>query len=150
MTPQPLLDFLYTLPTFIANAPPVIGVSEQAQVKVALQLNRQLKNIFIEPRILQTPLNLRSYILEAITDAQQFRDRQVQLIISRNACVAKLSLWDVEGTLSRQSPASRNLYKLSLLCQEFFGFFGQRVAWGYRFSSGDATRSAGAEFFGGQ
>jgi hypothetical protein len=99
MIPQPLLDFLYTLPTFITNAPPVIGVSEQAQVKVVLQLNRQLKNIFIEPRLLQTPLNLRSHILEAITDVQQFRDRQVQLIISRNACVAKLSLWDVEGTL---------------------------------------------------
>jgi hypothetical protein len=49
MTTQPLLDFLYTLPTFITNAPPVIGVSEQAQVKVVLQLDRQLKNIFIDP-----------------------------------------------------------------------------------------------------
>jgi DNA-binding protein YbaB len=112
MTPQPLLDFLYTLPASITNAPPVIGVSEQAQVKVVLQLNRQLKNIFIEPRLLQTPLNLRSHILEAISDAQQFRDRQVQLIISRNACVAKLSLWDVEGTLlavkAQQAAASMN------------------------------------------
>jgi hypothetical protein len=102
------------LPTFITNAPPVIGVSEQAQVKVVLQLNRQLKNIFIEPRLLQTPQNLRSHILEAITDAQQFRDRQVQLIISRNACVAKLSLWDVEGTLlavkAQQAAVSMNTH----------------------------------------
>jgi hypothetical protein len=114
MTPQPLLDFLYTLPAFITNAPPVIGVSEQAQVKVVLQLNRQLKNIFIEPRLLQTPQNPRSHILEAFSDAQQFRDRQVQLIISRNACVAKLSLWDVEGTLlavkAQQAVVSMNTH----------------------------------------
>jgi YbaB/EbfC DNA-binding family len=77
----------------------VIGVSEQAQVKVVLQLDRSLKNIFIDPQLLKSPLNLRANILEAINDAQQFRERQVQLIISRNACVAKLSLWDVEATL---------------------------------------------------
>jgi hypothetical protein len=114
MSPQPLLDFLYTLPTFITNAPPVIGVSEQAQVKVVLQLDRTLKNIFIDPRLLQTPLNLRAHILEAIADAQQFRERQVQLIISRNACIAKLSLWDVEATLLtvkvQQSAASVNTH----------------------------------------
>jgi hypothetical protein len=32
-------------------------------------------------------------------DAQQFRDRQVQAIISQHTCTAKLSIWDVEGTL---------------------------------------------------
>jgi hypothetical protein len=99
MTPQPLLDFLHTLPAFIATAPPVIGVSAQARVKVLLQLDRQLTNIFIDPQLLQSPLDLRTAVLEAIEDAQQFRDRQVQLIISRHSCTAKLSLWDVEGTL---------------------------------------------------
>jgi hypothetical protein len=128
MAPQPLLDFLHTLPPFIANAPPVIGVSvhevflkeNRLQVKVVLQLDRlwrkrsyrSLKNIFIDPQLLKSPLNLRANILEAIEDAQQFRKRQVQLIISRNAYVAKLSLWDVEGTLlavkSRQAAASLN------------------------------------------
>jgi hypothetical protein len=99
MTPQPLLDFLHTLPAFIATAPPVIGVSAQARVKVLLQLDRQLTNIFIDPQLLQSPLDLRTAVLEAIEDAQQFRDRQVQLIISRHSCTAKFSLWDVEGTL---------------------------------------------------
>jgi YbaB/EbfC DNA-binding family len=99
MSQQPLLDFLHTLPAFIAKAPPVIGVSEQARVKVVLQLDRTLNNIFIDPKLLKSPLDLRARILEAIEDAQQFRERQVQLIISRHACIAKLSLWDVEGTL---------------------------------------------------
>jgi hypothetical protein len=99
MAPQPLLDFLHTLPSFIANAPPVIGVSDRLQVKVVLKLDRSLKNIFIDPQLLRSPSNLRANILAAIEDAQQFRERQVQLIISRNAYVAKLSLWDVEATL---------------------------------------------------
>jgi DNA-binding protein YbaB len=99
MTSQPILDFLHTLPAFIVTAPPVIGVSAQARVKVLLQLDRQLTNIFIDPQLLQSPLDLRAMVLEAIEDAQQFRDRQVQLIISRHSCTAKLSLWDVEGTL---------------------------------------------------
>jgi YbaB/EbfC DNA-binding family len=114
MAPQPLLDFLYTLLPFVVNAPPVIGVSEQAQVKVVLQLDRSLKNIFIDPRILKSPSNLRANILEAIEDAQKSRERQVQLIISQNACVAKLSLWDVEATLlavkSQQAAASVNTH----------------------------------------
>jgi DNA-binding protein YbaB len=112
MNPQPLLDFLYTLPPVINKAPPVIGVSEKAQVKVVLQLDRTLKNIFIEPPLLKSPLDLRARILEAIEDAQQFRERQVQLIISRHACIANLSLWDVEGTLlavkGQQAVASLN------------------------------------------
>ncbi len=99
MTPQPLLNFLHSLPPIIAKAPPVIGVSAQAQVKVLLLLDRSLKNIFIEPQLLKSPLDLRTRILEAIQDAHQFRERQVQLIISRHTCAAKLSLWDVEGTL---------------------------------------------------
>jgi DNA-binding protein YbaB len=99
MTPQPLLNFLHTLPPIIAKAPPVIGVSAQAQVKVLLLPDRSLKNIFIDPQLLKSPLDLRAGILEAIEDAHQFRERQVQLIISRHTCVAKLSLWDVEGTL---------------------------------------------------
>jgi hypothetical protein len=107
MNPQPLLDFLYTLPPVISKAPPVIGVSEKAQVKVMLQLDRTLKSIFIEPRLLKYLLDLRARILEAIffqkhsvnEDAQQFRERQVQVIISRHACIANLSLWDVEGTI---------------------------------------------------
>jgi hypothetical protein len=122
MAPQPLLDFLFILPAFITTAPPVIGVSEQAQVKVLLWLvrvalaltNRSLKNIFIDPRILKSPSNLRANILEAIEDAQKSRERQVQLIISQNACVAKLSLWDVEATLlavkSQQAAASVNTH----------------------------------------
>ncbi len=112
MAPQPLLDFLFILLAFITTAPPVIGVSEQAQVKVVLRLDRSLKNIFIDPRLLKSPLHLRANILEAIEDAQQFRERQVQLIISQNACVAKLSLWDVEATLLavrvQQAAASLN------------------------------------------
>jgi hypothetical protein len=99
MNPQPLLNFLHTLPAIIAKAPPVIGVSAQAQVKVLLLLDRSLKNIFIDPQLLKSPLDLRIGILEAIEDAHQFRERQVQLVISRHTCVAKLSLWDVEGTL---------------------------------------------------
>jgi hypothetical protein len=110
MAPQPLLDFLYSMPPFIATAPPVIGVSKQAQVKVVLRLDRSLKNIFIDPQLLRSPLNLRANILEAIEDAQRFRERQVQLIISKHALIAKLSLWDVEATLLavkvRQAEAS--------------------------------------------
>jgi DNA-binding protein YbaB len=113
MSQQPLLDFLHTLPAFIAKAPPVIGVSEQAQVKVLLQLDRTLNNIFIDPKLLKSPLDLRARILEAIEDAQQFRERQVQVIISRHTCIANLSLWDVEGTLlavkSQQAAASLNV-----------------------------------------
>jgi hypothetical protein len=99
MAPQPLLDFLHTLPAFIANAPPVIGVSDRLQVKVVLKLDRSLKNIFIDPKLLQSPSNLRANILEAIEDAQKFRESQVQLMISELARVAKFSLWDVEATL---------------------------------------------------
>jgi DNA-binding protein YbaB len=113
MNPQPLLDFLYTLPPVISKAPPVIGVSEKAQVKAVLQLDRTLKSIFIDPRLLKSPLDLRARILEAIEDAQQFRERQVQVIISRHTCIANLSLWDVEGTLlavkSQQAAASLNV-----------------------------------------
>ena len=47
----------------------------------------------------QPRLDLRANILEAIEDAQEFRERQVQLMISQLARVAKLSLWDVEATL---------------------------------------------------
>jgi hypothetical protein len=107
MAPQPLLDFLYTLPNFIANAPPVIGVSvhevflkeNRLQVKVVLRLDRSLKNIFINPQLLRSPSNLRANILEAIEDAQKFRESQVQLMISELARATKLSLWDVEATL---------------------------------------------------
>jgi hypothetical protein len=88
MAPQPLLDFLYSMPPFIATAPPVIGVSEQAQVKVLLRLDRlwrkrsyqSLKSIFINPQLLRSPSNLRANILEAIEDAQKFREHQVQLM----------------------------------------------------------------------
>jgi hypothetical protein len=114
MAPQPLLDFLYTLPPFIANAPPVIGVSDRLQVKVVLQLDRTLKNIFINPQLLKSPLNLRANILEAIEDAQKFREHQVQLMLSELARVAKLSLWDVEATLLavkvQQAVASMNTH----------------------------------------
>jgi DNA-binding protein YbaB len=99
MTSQPLLDFIHTLPAFIATAPPVIGVSNQAKVKVVLQLDRQLTNIFIDSQLLPSPLDLRSKILEAINEAQELRNRQVQAMISQHSHVAKLSLWDVEGTL---------------------------------------------------
>jgi hypothetical protein len=122
MAPQPLLDFLYTLPPFIANAPPVIGVSDRLQVKVVLRLDRlwrkrsyrSLKNIFINPQLLRSPSNLRANILEAIEDAQKFREHQVQLMISELARVAKLSLWDVEATLLavkvQQAAASVNTH----------------------------------------
>jgi DNA-binding protein YbaB len=92
MAPQPLLDFLYSLPPFITNAPPVIGVSDHLQVKVVLKLDRTLKNIFINPQLLRSPSNLRANILEAIEDAQKFREHQVHLMISELARVAKLSL----------------------------------------------------------
>jgi hypothetical protein len=122
MAPQPLLDFLYTLPAFIANAPPVIEVSEQVQVKVVLRLDRlwrkrsyrSLKNIFINPQLLRSPLNLRANILEAIEDAQKFREHQVQLMISELARVAKLSLSDIAATLLavkvQQAAASVNTH----------------------------------------
>jgi hypothetical protein len=108
MAPQPLLDFLHTLPAFIANAPPVIGVSDRLQVKVVLKLDRlwrkrsyrSLKNIFINPQLLRSPSSLRANILEAIffqkhyvnEDAQKFREHQVQLMISELARATKLSL----------------------------------------------------------
>jgi YbaB/EbfC DNA-binding family len=111
--PQPLLDFLHTLPPFIAKAPPVIGVSEHAFVKVVLQLDRQLTNVSIDPRLLKSPREVRAQVLEAIQDAQEFRDRQVRAIISEHSQVAKLSIWDVEGTLlavrNRQSEALRSV-----------------------------------------
>jgi DNA-binding protein YbaB len=122
MATQPLLDFLYTLPPFIANAPPVIGVSvhevflkeNRLQVKVVLKLDRSLKNIFINPQLLRSPLNLRANILEAIEDAQKFRESQVQLMISELARVAKLSMWDVEATMLavkvQQAAASVNTH----------------------------------------
>jgi hypothetical protein len=114
MAPQPLLDFLYTLPAFIANAPPVIGVSDHLQVKVVLKLDRTLKSIFIDPQLLRSPSNLRANILEAIEDAQKFREHQVLLMISELARVAKLSLWDVEATLLavkiQQAAASVNTH----------------------------------------
>jgi hypothetical protein len=107
MAPQPLLDFLHTLPAFIANAPPVIGVSDRLQVKVVLKLDRlwrkrsyrSLKNIFINPQLLRSRSNLRANILEAIEDAQKFREHQLQLMTSELARVAKLSMWDVEATM---------------------------------------------------
>jgi hypothetical protein len=114
MAPQPLLDFLHTLPAFIANAPPVIGVSDRLQVKVVLQLDRSLKNIFINPQLLRSPLSLRANILEAIEDAQKFREHKVQLMISELAHATKLSLWDVEATLLavkvQQAAASLNTH----------------------------------------
>jgi DNA-binding protein YbaB len=113
MTPQPFLDFLHTIPVLIAEAPPVIGVSEHLQVKVVLQLDRQVKNIFIDSKLLQSPLNLHAKILEAIEDAQQFRERQVHAIISQYSYIANLSIWDVEGTLlavkGQQANASLNV-----------------------------------------
>ena len=88
-----------SLPPFIANAPPVIGVSDRLQVKVVLHLDRSIKNISINPQLLQSRSDLRANILEAIKDAQEFRERQGQLMISELARIAKLSLWDVGSTL---------------------------------------------------
>jgi hypothetical protein len=112
MPPQPLIDFLHTLPAFITKAPPVIGASTHARVKVVLQLDRKLTNICINPILLNSPLDLRSKILEAIGDAQELRNRQIQEMISQHSYVAKLSIWDVEGTLlairSQQTAAAVN------------------------------------------
>jgi DNA-binding protein YbaB len=99
MSQQPLLDFLYTLPAFIAKAPPVIGVSDNGRVKLTLRLDRQLTDIAVDAALLPFPLDLRSRILAAISNAQELRNKQVQDIISRHSRAAQLSLWDVEGTL---------------------------------------------------
>jgi hypothetical protein len=118
--PQPLLDFLHTLPPLIAKSPPVIGMSEHAFVKVVLQLDRQLTNVSIDPRLLKSPREVRAQVLEAIQDAQEFRDRPVRAIISEHSQVAKLSIWDVEGTLlavrRRQSEALRNIQNAGRGC----------------------------------
>jgi hypothetical protein len=57
---------------------------------------------------------VRANILEAIEDAQKFRESHVQLMISELARVAKLSLWDVEATLLavkvQQAAASVNTH----------------------------------------
>jgi hypothetical protein len=111
--PQPLLDFLHTLPPLIAKSPPVIGMSEHAFVKVVLQLDRQLTNVLIDPRLLKSPREVRAQVLEAIQDAQEFREGQVRAIISEHSQVAKLSRWDVEGTLltvrNQQSQALKSI-----------------------------------------
>jgi hypothetical protein len=65
-------------------------------------------------QLLRSPSNLRANILEAIEDAQKFRESQVQLMISELAHVAKLSLWDVEATMLavkvQQAAASVNTH----------------------------------------
>jgi hypothetical protein len=107
---------------------------------IVLRLDRSLKNIFIDPPLLRSQSNLRANILEAIflqkryvnEDAQKFREHLVQLMIFELARVAKLSLWDIEAPLSRQSLAGLSFREYSLLCQESFGFWGERAAWGYR------------------
>jgi DNA-binding protein YbaB len=110
MDSQPLLDFLYTLPAFIAKAPPVVGVAARGRVKVTMQLDRQLANISIDQSLLSSPLDLRNRVLTAIEDAQEQRNNQVQNIISQHSHIARLSLWDIEGTLlairSQQAAAS--------------------------------------------
>ncbi len=79
-----------------------------------LKLDRSLKNIFIDPQLLRSRSNLRANILEAIKDAQRFRESQVQLTISELAHIAKLSLWDIEATLLavkvQQAAASINTH----------------------------------------
>jgi DNA-binding protein YbaB len=112
MTTQPLLDFLYTLPAFIAKAPSVVGIAARGRVQVTMQLDRQLTHISIDPALLSSPLDLRSRLLAAIDNAQEQRNIQVQNIISQHSHIAHLSLWDVEGTLlsirSQQAAASPN------------------------------------------
>jgi DNA-binding protein YbaB len=98
MNPQPLLDFLHTLPAFIATAPPVVGVTAHGRVQVTMH-DRQLTHISIDPSLLSSPLDLRSRLLAAIYNAQAQRNIQVQNIISQHSHIAHLSLWDVEGTL---------------------------------------------------
>jgi hypothetical protein len=87
-----------------------------------MALRATLIIIFITPQLLQSPLNLRANILEAIffqkpyvnEDAQKFRESQVQLMISELARVAKLSLWDIEATMLavkvQQAEASVNTH----------------------------------------
>jgi hypothetical protein len=87
-----------------------------------MALRATLIIIFITPQLLQSPLNLRANILEAIffqkpyvnEDAQKFRESQVQLMISELARVAKLSLWDIEATMLavkvQQAAASANTH----------------------------------------
>jgi DNA-binding protein YbaB len=116
MDSQPLLDFLHTLPAFIAKAPPVIGVAAHGRVQVTMQLDRQLTKISIDQSLLATPLDLRNRVLAAIVDAQSQRNIQVQNIISQHSHIAQLSLWDVEGTLlairSQQAAATTRLLSI--------------------------------------
>jgi DNA-binding protein YbaB len=110
MNPQPLLDFLHTLPAFIAKAPPVVGIAGRGRVQVTMQLDRQFTHISIDQSLLSSPLDLRNRLLAAIDNAQVQRNIQVQNIISQHSHIAHLSLWDVEGTLlsirSQQAAAS--------------------------------------------
>jgi hypothetical protein len=59
MSPQPLTDFLNTLPALITAAPPVIGVSSGGYIKVVMMLDYQLVDAWIHPRLLQSPHALR-------------------------------------------------------------------------------------------
>jgi hypothetical protein len=112
MSPQPLLDFLNTLPAFITAAPPVIGVSEDGSVKVIMKLDQRLTDIWINPRLLQSPRALRVVVLATIHKAQELRSHQIHKIISEHSYIANLSPWDVEATLlsikNQQSSVSHN------------------------------------------